>query len=80
VARATRRTRVLLRQPHQVGNPDAVQYAVFHGVSSWQLYHGPGFWAPIAFPLDEWFRIRVVFQRARRMYVGDLDTPRSSAS
>jgi hypothetical protein len=64
-------------RPHQVGNPDAVQYTpVFNGISSWQLYHGPGFWAPIAFPPDEWFRIRVVFQRARaEMYVGDLDTP-----
>ena len=62
-------------RPHQVGNPDAVQYTpVFNGISSWQLYHGPGFWAPIAFPLDEWFGIRVVFQRARaEMYVGDLD-------
>ena len=64
-------------RPHQVGNPDAVQYTpVFNGISSWQLYHGPGFWAPIAFRLDEWFRIRVVFQRARaEICVGDLDTP-----
>ena len=30
-------------RPHQMGNPDAVQYTpVFNGVSAWQLYHGPG--------------------------------------
>lgn len=64
-------------RPHQVGNPDAIQYTpVFNGISSWQLYHGPGFWAPIEFPLDDWFRIRVVFagQRAE-VYVADLEVP-----
>jgi hypothetical protein len=49
-------------RPHQVGNPDAVQYTpVFNDISCWQLYHGDGFWAPAEFPLDERFRIRVVF-------------------
>jgi hypothetical protein len=44
----------LFVRPHQVGNPDAVQYTpVFNGISSWQLYHGPGFWAPVAFPIGE---------------------------
>jgi hypothetical protein len=64
-------------RPHQVGNPDAVQYTpVFNGISSWQLYHGPGFWAPIEFPLDDWFRIRVVFSGDRaEVYVADLDRP-----
>jgi hypothetical protein len=64
-------------RPHQVGNPDAVQYTpVFNGISSWQLYHGPGFWAPIAFPIDEWFRIRVVFAGPRAQgYVGDDAEP-----
>src|SRR4051794_1584268 len=41
-------------RPHQVGNPDAVQYTpVFNHVSAWQLYHGPGFWAPLAFPVGD---------------------------
>lgn len=64
-------------RPHQVGNPDAVQYTpVFNGISSWQLYHGPGYWAPVAFPLGEWFRIRVVFTGERaEVYVGDPDEP-----
>jgi hypothetical protein len=31
-------------RPHQVGNPDSIQYTpVTNGVSSWQLYHGKGF-------------------------------------
>jgi hypothetical protein len=64
-------------RPHQVGNPDAVQYTpVFNVISSWQLYHGPGFWAPVAFPIDKWFRIRVVFAGSRaEVYVGDGAEP-----
>lgn len=64
-------------RPHQVGNPDAIQYTpVFHGVSSWQLYTGEGFSAPVAFPLNEWFTIRVVCEGTRaEMYVADLETP-----
>ena len=60
-------------RPHQVGNPDAIQYTpVFNGSSAWQLYHGDGFWAPISFPLDDWFRIRVAFSGARaEVFVGD---------
>jgi hypothetical protein len=62
---------------HQVGNPDAIQYSpAFHGVSSWQLYHGEGFWAPVRFPLDEWFTLRVVFHgRRAELYVGDRERP-----
>jgi hypothetical protein len=64
-------------RPHQVGNPDSVQYTpVFNGISSWQLYHGPGFWAPVSFPLDEWFRVRVVFSGERaEAYICDLEEP-----
>ncbi len=64
-------------RPHQVGNPDAIQYTpVSNGISSWQLYHGDGFWAPIAFPIGPWFTIRVAFAGARAdVYVGDLAAP-----
>ncbi|TAK01440.1 MAG: hypothetical protein EPO36_05265 [Chloroflexota bacterium] len=64
-------------RPHQVGNPDAIQYTpVFHGVSGWQLYHGPGFGAPVTFPIDAWFTVRVVFAGSRaEVYVADLATP-----
>ena len=59
-------------RPHQVGNPDAIQYTpVFNGLSAWQLYHGDGFWHPARFPVGEWFTVRVEFAgqpraRARR--------------
>lgn len=64
-------------RPHQVGNPDAIQYTpVTNGISSWQLYHGPGFWAPVAFPVGDWFTIRVAFAgRRAAVHVADLDAP-----
>jgi hypothetical protein len=64
-------------RPHQVGNPDAIQYTpVSNDISSWQLYHGAGFWAPIAFPIDAWFTIRVAFSGSRAdAYVADLARP-----
>jgi hypothetical protein len=64
-------------RPHQVGNPDAVQYTpVRNGVSAWQLYHGQGYWAPVEFPLDGWFTIRVVFQGSRaEVFVGETTAP-----
>jgi hypothetical protein len=64
-------------RPHQVGNPDSVQYnPVFNGVASWQLYHGEGFWAAIDFPMREWFTVRVVFAGSRaEVFVGDMSIP-----
>ncbi len=64
-------------RPHQMGNPDAVQYTpVFNDVSAWQLYHGRGFWAPLEFPLGDWFTIRVAFAgRRAEMFVGDSREP-----
>jgi hypothetical protein len=64
-------------RPHQVGNPDSIQYTpVFNGISSWQLYHGDGFGGAVSFPIGEWFRIRVVFAGLRAdVYVSDMDEP-----
>jgi hypothetical protein len=64
-------------RPHQTGNDDAIQYTpVFNGISSWQLYHGAGFWSPVAFPLDDWFTVRVTYAGERaEIFVGDLDEP-----
>ncbi len=64
-------------RPHQVANPDAIQYTpVVNDISCWQLYHGEGYWAPIAFPIGEWFTIRVVFARSRAdVYVADMEEP-----
>jgi hypothetical protein len=64
-------------RPHQVGNPDAIQYTpVTNGISAWQLYHGPGFWSPITFPLGDWFTIRIELAGERAdVYVVDMETP-----
>ena len=64
-------------RPHQAGNPDAIQYTPNpNGISSWQLYHGPGFWSPITFPIGEWFTIRVAVAGDRAdIFVRDLSSP-----
>jgi len=76
-ARDTENYESFFVRPHQVGNSDAIQYTpVFNGISSWQLYHGDGFWAAVGFPLGEWFRIRIVFAGDRaETYVTDLEEP-----
>ncbi len=64
-------------RPHQVGNPDAVQYTpVFNGVFGWQLYTGTGFWSAATFPIGEWFTLRVAFAGDRaEAFLGDSDQP-----
>lgn len=64
-------------RPHQVGNDDSVQYnPVFNDVASWQLYHEPGFWAAVRFPIGAWFTVRVVFAGSRaEVFVGDMAEP-----
>ena len=69
-------------RPHQVGNPDSVQYnPVFNDVAAWQLYHDEGFWAAVDFPIGAWFTIRLVFSGGRaEVFVGDLDRPALEAT
>jgi hypothetical protein len=64
-------------RPHQVGNDDSVQYnPVFNDVASWQLYHVPGFWAAVTFPIGAWFTVRVVFAGSRaEVFVVDMAAP-----
>ncbi|HEV3457981.1 MAG TPA: hypothetical protein VHG32_15560 [Thermoanaerobaculia bacterium] len=64
-------------RPHQSGNPDATQYTpVFHGLLSWQLYHGPRYTVPIAHRFDEWIRVRIAFAGLRaEIYVDDMARP-----
>lgn len=64
-------------RPHQSGNPDATQYTpVFHGLLSWQLYHGPRYTVPIVHRFDEWTRLRIVFAGLRaEIYVDDMAKP-----
>ena len=69
-------------RPHQVGNPDSVQYnPVYNDVASWQLYHDDGFWAAVRFPVGEWFTVRLVFSGSRaEVFVGDMETPALEAT
>jgi hypothetical protein len=64
-------------RPHQSGNPDANQYTpAFHGLTSWQLYHGPGYGAPTEYKNDEWNRVRVVVSgNQAEVFVNDMNTP-----
>lgn len=63
-------------RPHQSGNPDANQYTpVFNGVSAWQLYHGPGYGAPVEYRFDEWMHVKVVYAGSRADVYIDSDAP-----
>jgi sugar lactone lactonase YvrE len=64
-------------RPHQNNLPDAMQYCpVFKSVSSWQLYNGDGFNAPMAIPVDEWIHIKLEIKGTQgRVFVGDGEEP-----
>ena len=64
-------------RPHQVGNPDSIQYSpITNGLDAWQLFHGAGFWHSVEFPIDDWFTIRIAFAGDRlQAHVHDLDEP-----
>jgi len=64
-------------RPHQSGNPDANQYTpVFNGVSGWQLYHGPRYTVPVAYRVNEWNHVKVLFSGAQaEIYIEDMEKP-----
>jgi len=64
-------------RPHQSGNPDANQYTpVFNGLPGWQLYHGPGYGAPVRYRFGEWTPVRIVVSGGEaEVYVGDMQRP-----
>ncbi len=64
-------------RPHQLGNPDSIQYTpVSNGISSWQLYHGPGYWEAVTFPIEAWFTLRVAFTGHRAdAFIDDMARP-----
>ncbi len=64
-------------RPHKSGLPDALQYApVYQGHSAWQLYHGPGATAAVAFEPGAWTRLRLVLKGTRMaVFLGPGDRP-----
>jgi hypothetical protein len=64
-------------RPHKSSLPDAIQYApVYQGASAWQLYHGPGATAAVAFEPGAWTHVRLVLRGERAaLFVGDLAKP-----
>jgi len=65
-------------RPHRAGQyPDAVQYSpTMNGISSWQLWNGDGYTAPVELPEGEWVTLRLEFSPEQaRFYVGDSDEP-----
>ncbi|MEO5895397.1 MAG: hypothetical protein ABIS06_06820 [Vicinamibacterales bacterium] len=64
-------------RPHKSALPDAVQYApVWQDRSAWQLHHGPGGTAAIAFADDRWTHVRIVMQgRTAALFVDDMSAP-----
>jgi hypothetical protein len=76
IADAGEREEFYLR-PHKSELPDAVQYApVFQGRSSWQLYHGPGGTAAVAFEPGAWTHVRIAVKgRSAALFVKDMERP-----
>jgi hypothetical protein len=64
-------------RPHKSSLPDAIQYApVYQGASAWQLYHGPGATAAVAFEPGAWTHVRLVLRGEKAaLFVGDLAKP-----
>lgn len=53
-------------RPHKSELADAIQYApVWNGDGNWQLYHGPGATAPVAFTYSAWMHVRLVLSGKR---------------
>jgi hypothetical protein len=64
-------------RPHMSGFPDANQYTpAFDHVTGWQLYHGPGYGAPVTYRNDAWNHIKVVVSRQQaEVYINDMEQP-----
>jgi hypothetical protein len=64
-------------RPHMSGFPDANQYTpAHHGLTSWQLYHGAGYGAPVTYKNNEWNHIKVVVSGLQaEVYINNMDEP-----
>lgn len=62
---------------HQSGNPDANQYTpVFNEVAGWQLYHGEGYSAQVAYDFNQWIHVKIVVSgKNAEIYIQDMDQP-----
>ena len=64
-------------RPHKSGLDDATQYMpMFNGGSTWQLYSGEGFTAPVEIPREQWFRVKLeVSGSTGKLFVNDYEKP-----
>ena len=64
-------------RPHQSGQVDANQYTPsFNGMTGWQLYHGEGYGAPVAYHFNRWMPVKIVVSgNSAEIYIKDLEKP-----
>lgn len=64
-------------RPHQSGNPDANQYTpAFNGLTSWQLYYGEGYGAPVKYIANQWMHVKIVVSgQQAEVYLNDMEKP-----
>ena len=64
-------------RPHKSGLDDATQYMpVFKGGSTWQIFSGEGFTAPIEIPKEQWFRVKLEISGSTgKLFVNNLEKP-----
>jgi len=64
-------------RPHKSNQPDALQYTpVFNGLSSWQLYSGPGYTTASPVPHKQWIHVKLeVSGRQARVYLDNAAKP-----
>jgi len=62
---------------HMNAKDDALAYApTYDGNSTWQLFHGPGFWGNFTFEFGEWTHARMVISGNQgELYLRDMETP-----
>lgn len=64
-------------RPHKSGLDDATQYMpVLNGGSTWQIFSGEGFTAPIVIPKEQWFRVKLEISGSTgKLFVNNLEKP-----
>lgn len=62
---------------HKSGMTDANQYTpIFNGQSSWQLYHGEGYNAPVDYVFNEWMHVKLVVSGdVAEVYIRNMEKP-----